>query len=89
MLVNCINGADPSNPRIGGLNLLLNWLLPLWQGPIRCTRSQEIKIRWLILLQDVDLLVYFLISHSHGCPLLSALQVVTIKSVMVLGASYG
>jgi ribonuclease HI len=24
MLVNCINGADPSNPRIGGLNLLLN-----------------------------------------------------------------
>jgi hypothetical protein len=88
MLVNCINGADPSNPRIGGLNLLLNWLLlPLWQGLIRCTRSQEIKTglirctrsqetktRWLILLQDVGLLVYFPISpHSHDYVLILAI----------------
>jgi hypothetical protein len=62
LLVDCINGPDPSNPRTGGSSLLLKLFKTLWIYPIRCARFQELKIRWLIHLREEHFIVCFLFS---------------------------
>jgi ribonuclease HI len=98
ILADCINGPDPSNPpvwRIKPFTQLIQASLNTSYSVSKIPRSGNQMadslvrraLHSLLSFQPSSPILCTNPSHSQGCPLQNALQIVTINSVMVFAAS--
>jgi ribonuclease HI len=99
LLVNCINGANPSNPPDWRIKLLTQTIIASLQDSYniqKISRTQNHMAHSLANTKFHQNQFHHIAqpslctnhSHAHGCPLLCALQIVIISSVMILTVSY-
>jgi ribonuclease HI len=98
LLVDCLNGPDPSNPpdwRIKPFTQIIQHSLNTSYKVCKIPRAQNMMADYLARRSLHNLLSFHLSTpvsctnpiHCQGCPLRNALQLVSISSVMVLAAS--
>jgi hypothetical protein len=99
LLVNCINGERPSEPPDWRIKPYSQWIVASLQDSYKVLKisrnhnhmAHSLATRAFHHFQFHHVAQPSLCtncSHDHGCPLLCALQLVIISSVMVQTASY-
>jgi ribonuclease HI len=100
LLVDCLNGRDPSNPpdwRIKPFTQIIQHFLNTSYKVCKIPRAQNMMadslarraLHNLLSFQPSTPVTCTNPDHCQGCPLRNALQLITINSVMVLAASCG
>jgi ribonuclease HI len=98
LLVDCLNGPDPSNPpdwRIKPFTQFVQTSLINSYQVFKIPRAQNLMadslarraLHSLLSFQPSSLLVCTNPAHCQGCPLTYALRIVSINSVLILAAS--